>query len=281
VTEPTCTTGGYTTYTCACGDSYIADEIPALGHEWNGTSCTRCDATRNNPFVDVPEDSWFINPVLWAVEKGITSGVDDTHFGPNAACTRAQVVTFLWAAEGKPEPVSTVNPFVDVKEGDWFFKAVLWAKENDITSGLDDTHFGPNQTCTREQVVTFLWAAEGKPEPTATEEPFVDVAETDWFYKAVLWAVENGITAGVDATSFGPNDTCVREQVVTFLYAAAGKPETTAEVTFTDVAEGAWYYAPVAWAVENNITSGIGGGIFGVGSTCTRAQVVTFLYAAK
>ena len=220
VTAPTCTEAGYTTYTCECGESYIGDETAALGHEWKGTSCTRCDATRANPFEDVLEDSWFINPVLWAVENGITSGMDATHFGPDLNVTRAQVVTFLWAAEGKPEP-------------------------------------------------------------TATEEPFVDVAETDWFYKAVLWAVENGITAGVDATSFGPNDTCVREQVVTFLYAAAGKPETTAEVTFTDVAEGAWYYAPVAWAVENNITSGMGDGTFGVGATCTRAQVVTFLYAAK
>ena len=220
VTEPTCTTGGFTTYTCACGDSYIADETPALGHEWNGTSCTRCDATRSNPFVDVPEDSWFINPVLWAVEKGITSGVDDTHFGPNAACTRAQVVTFLWAAEGKPEPVSTVNPFVDVKEGDWFFKAVLWAKENDITAGVSDTHFGSNETCTREQVVTFLWAANGR-------------------------------------------------------------PESSASVSFTDVQPGIWYYAPVAWAVENKITSGMGDGTFGVGQTCNRAQVVTFLYAAK
>ena len=220
VTAPTCTTGGFTTYTCACGDSYISDETPALGHEWNGTSCIRCDATRNNPFVDVPEESWFINPVLWAVEKGITSGVDDTHFGPNAACTRAQVVTFLWAAEGKPEPVSTVNPFVDVKEGDWFFKAVLWAKENDITSGLDDTHFGSNQTCTREQVVTFLWAANGK-------------------------------------------------------------PASSAAVSFSDVPAGAWFHAPVAWAVENKITSGMGDGTFGVGQTCNRAQVVTFLYAAK
>ena len=220
VTAPTCTTGGFTTYTCDCGDSYIADETAALGHEWKGTGCNRCDATRNNPFVDVAEDSWFINPVLWAVENKITSGVDATHFGPDAACTRAQVVTFLWAAEGKPEPVSTVNPFADVSTSDWFFKAVLWAKENGITSGVDATHFGANQTCTREQVVTFLWAAEGK-------------------------------------------------------------PVSSAAVSFSDVPAGAWFYAPVAWAVENKVTSGMGDGSFGVGATCTRAQVVTFLYAAK
>ena len=220
VTAPTCTTGGFTTYTCDCGDSYIADETAALGHEWKGTGCTRCDATRNNPFVDVPENSWVINPVLWAVENKITSGVDATHFGPDAACTRAQVVTFLWAAEGKPEPVSTVNPFADVSTSDWFFKAVLWAKENGITSGVDATHFGANQTCTREQVVTFLWAAEGK-------------------------------------------------------------PASSASVSFSDVPAGSWFYAPVAWAVENKVTSGMGDGSFGVGATCTRAQVVTFLYAAK
>ena len=99
--------------------------------------------------------------------------------------------------------------------------------------------------------------------------------------QAVLWAVENGITSGMDATHFAPNDTCLREQVVTFLYAAAGRPATTAAVNFSDVQPGAWYYAPVAWAVENRITSGMGDGTFGVGATCTRAQIVTFLYAAQ
>jgi hypothetical protein len=250
-------------------------------HQWQGLECIRCGELRDNPFTDVAEGTFYHAPVLWAVREGITNGTTETTFGPNDQCMRAHVVTFLWRAAGSPEPLRTENPFVDVKESDFFYKAVLWAVENGITSGMDATHFGPDLNVTRAQVVTFLWAAEGKPEPTSTEDPFEDVAESDWFYKAVLWAVENGITNGMDATHFAPNDTCLREQVVTFLYAAAGKPETTAEVTFTDVAEGAWYYAPVAWAVENNITSGIGGGIFGVGSTCTRAQVVTFLYAAK
>ena len=220
VTEPTCTEAGYTTYTCACGDSYIADETPALGHEWDGTGCIRCDATRENPFVDVPEDIWYIDAVLWAVDKGITSGTSDTTFSPGNKVTRAQAVTFLWAAAGKPEPASNENPFVDVVETDYFYKAVLWASENGITAGFDDTHFGPGLICTREQVVTFLWAA-------------------------------------------------------------AGRPESSASVNFTDVQSGAWYYAPVAWAVENKITSGMDDGTFGVGQTCTRAQVVTFLYAAK
>jgi hypothetical protein len=129
--------------------------------------------------------------------------------------------------------------------------------------------------------VTFLWAAAGKPEPASNENPFVDVAETDYFYKAVLWASENGYTSGVDATHFDPNAECLREQVVTFLWAADGKPVAAGEVPFTDVQLSAWYYNAVAWAVENKITSGMGDGTFGVGVTCTRAQVVTFLYAAK
>ena len=126
-----------------------------------------------------------------------------------------------------------------------------------------------------------MWAAADRREPASSESPFVDVVETDYFYKAVLWASENGITAGFDATHFGPGLICTREQVVTFLWAAANKPTSSAAVSFSDVPAGAWYYAPVAWAVENKITSGLGDGTFGVGQTCTRAQVVTFLYAAK
>ena len=173
------------------------------------------------------------------------------------------------------------NPFVDVVETDYFYNAVLWAVENGITSGTTATTFSPNAACSRAQVVTFLWAAEGKPEPTTTKNPFVDVVESDYFYKAVLWAVENGITSGTSSTTFSPNNECVREQVVTFLYAAANKPAASTAVIFTDVQPGAWYYNAVAWAYENGVTSGMGDGTFGVGITCTRAQVVTFLYAAR
>ena len=174
-----------------------------------------------------------------------------------------------------------MNPFEDVPEESWYTDAVLWAVEKGITSGTTDTTFSPDMNVTRAQAVTFLWAAAGKPEPKTPENPFVDVVETDYFYKAVLWASENGYTSGVDATPFDPNAECLREQVVTFLWAAAGRPESSASVNFTDVQSGAWYYAPVAWAVENKITSGMDDGTFGVGQTCTRAQVVTFLYAAK
>ena len=217
VTAPTCTEGGYTTYTCECGDSYVADEVAALGHEWKGTSCVRCDATRENPFTDVPEGSFYIDPVLWAVENGVTTGATATTFNPNGNCQRAAVVTFLWRAAGSPEPTTTVNPFTDVKESDFFYKAVLWAVENEITNGLSATKFGPFELCNRAQVVTFLWRAMGKPDSSA-EVSFADVQAGQFYSTAVAWAVENGITNGISATEFGVNGICNRAQVVTFLY---------------------------------------------------------------
>ena len=224
VTAPTCTEGGYTTYTCECGDSYIADETAALGHSWKGTGCENCDEVRENPFVDVNEKTHasFFDAILWAVEEGITTGTDATHFNPNGKCDRATIVTFLWRAAGKPEPTTTENPFVDVKESHFFYKAVLWAYENGITTGIDATHFNPYGKCTRAQVVTFLWRAEGKPTPTSTESTFTDVTNAkEFYYNAVLWAYENGITNGINATTFGVNSICNRAQVVTFLYRCA------------------------------------------------------------
>ena len=221
VTEPNCTGEGYTTHTCAvCGDTSIDAYTEALGHEWKGTGCTRCDATRENPFADVPENAFYIDPVLWAVENGITNGTSATTFGPADQCMRAHVVTFLWRAVGSPEPKLTVNPFVDVKSTDFYYKPVLWALENGITSGMDATHFGPTAYCNRAQVVTFLYRTMGSPDVGAATNPFTDVAAGSFYEKPVLWAVENGVTAGLSATSFGPNSICNRAQIVTFLYRA-------------------------------------------------------------
>ncbi|MBP3660107.1 MAG: S-layer homology domain-containing protein, partial [Oscillospiraceae bacterium] len=222
VTEPTCTEGGYTTYTCECGESYVADYTDALGHDFVDGVCTRCgeeeETPAENPFVDVNEDNFFYDSVMWAVENDVTAGLDATHFGPAADCGRAQVVTFLWRAAGSPEPVSNVNPFVDVNEGNYFYKAVLWAVEKGITAGVDATHFGPTLPCTRAQVVTFLWRAVGAPEATA-ESTFTDVTDSGaYYYDAVLWAVENGVTAGMGDGTFGVTAVCNRAQVVTFLY---------------------------------------------------------------
>ena len=219
VTAPTCTEGGYTTYTCTCGDSYTADETPALGHDWNGTVCSRCDGTRENPFTDVPENSYFIDPVLWALENGITKGVDANRFGSNYKCVRSQAVTFLWRAAGSPEPTLTESPFVDVKEGDFYYEAVLWALENGVTKGIDATHFGADVQCNRAQIVTFLYRAMGAPEVEG-ETSFVDVESGVYYEIPVIWAVSNGIVKGVDDTHFAPAGICTRAQMVTFLYRA-------------------------------------------------------------
>ncbi|MGN0249983.1 MAG: S-layer homology domain-containing protein, partial [Oliverpabstia sp.] len=178
-----------------------------------------------NPFEDVAKDSYYYDAVLWAVKNDITSGKDETHFAPNDDCTRAQVVTFLWRAMDEPEPKTTENPFVDVKEDKYYYKAVLWAAENGITSGIDETHFAPNDTVTRGQFVTFLHRNEGEPKPNITENPFVDVNESKYYYDAVLWAYENEITKGTDETHFKPESGCTRGQVVTFLYRAYGDEE--------------------------------------------------------
>ena len=238
VTAPTCTADGYTTYTCSCGDSYVSDRVAATGHNFVDGSCTVCgeeDPDHNepivNPFTDVKESDYFFNPVMWAVQNGITSGLNATTFGPNNPCTRAQVVTFLWRAAGQPEPSSTNNPFTDVSSADYFYKPVLWAVENGITSGMSATTFGPNNTCTRGQVVTFLWRANGQTMPESSVNPFGDVKDSDYFYNPVLWAVENGITSGLNATTFGPNNPCTRGQVVTFLFRADGIEEPDEPVT--------------------------------------------------
>ena len=175
-------------------------------------------APTTNPFVDVREGEYYYDAVLWAVENGITAGTSATTFSPDAGCTRAQVVTFLWRTAGQPEPASSGNPFTDVRAGEYYYKAVLWAVERGITNGTSATTFSPDDTCTRAQIVTFLWRFEGQTEPTSAANPFTDVQPSAYFGKAVLWAVENGITNGTSPTTFSPDDTCTRAQVVTFLY---------------------------------------------------------------
>ena len=178
------------------------------------------DNSRPNPFVDVVEGQYYYIPVLWAYyhDPQVTAGTSKTKFSPSNTCTREQVVTFLWRAKGCEEPTSTENPFKDVPADAYYTKAVLWAVEKGVTNGTSKTKFGVGQPCTREQVVTFLWRAEGQPEPTSTKNPFTDVSETAYSYHAILWAVENGITNGTSKTKFSPAKTCTRGQIVTFLY---------------------------------------------------------------
>ena len=176
-----------------------------------------------NPFRDVPEGAWYYEPVMWALEKGITEGISETEFGSSQNCNRAQAVTFLWSAAGKPEPTATSHPFVDVPKGSFCEKAVLWAVEEGITSGTDATHFSPLASCNRATILTFLYHAFEDPDVSGTENPFSDVPDASWYTAPVLWAVEMGITAGTDATHFTPGATCMRAHMITFLYSAYNK----------------------------------------------------------
>ena len=174
--------------------------------------------------------------------------------------------------------VTVLATFADVPEDSFYADSVRWALNRKITAGATDASFDPNGECMRATVVTFLWRAAGSPEPVANANPFADVKETDFFYKAVLWAVENGITKGLTESKFGPYAVCDRAQVMTFLWRTMGEPAAETEVTFTDVQSGQFYTDAVAWAVENGITNGISETKLGVTNVCNRAQVVTFLY---
>ena len=168
--------------------------------------------------------------------------------------------------------------FDDVAADSYYYEAVKWAVEKGITSGVGNDLFGSNDPCTRAQIVTFLWRAAGSPEPKALSS-FSDVPADAWYAKAVAWAVENGVTAGVGEGLFGSDDTCTRAQSVTFLFKAL-KATAKGQADFKDVSASDWYAKAVAWAVENGVTAGVGGGLFGSGDDCTRAQIVTFLFKA-
>jgi len=182
------------------------------------------------------------------------------------------------AASFKEEFPDLPNPFSDLAPSDFCYDAVMWAVGRDITGGIGNYTFGPNLPCTRAQAVTFLWRAAGSPEPETRVMPFTDVPMGSYYYNAVLWAIENGITEGTSDTTFSPDATCSRAQIVTFLWRANGSPAASGNSAFTDVASDAYYAAAVIWAEKNDITGGIGGGRFGSNNNCTRAQIVTFLY---
>ena len=172
------------------------------------------------------------------------------------------------------------NPFSDIAPSDFCCDAVMWAVAKDITNGIGNYTFAPNQPCTRAQIVTFLWRAAGSPSPKSASN-FTDVPADAYYAKAVAWAVENGITGGTGDGKFSPDATCTRAQAVTFLYRASGSPAVSGNAAFTDVAADAYYAAAVTWAEKNGITGGIGGGLFGSDQSCTRGQIVTFLYRAR
>ena len=191
-----------------------------------------------------------------------------------AHCT--QIGTDTWT---KPEtPVVPVPSFSDVSEDTYYYGAVDWAVKNGITTGTSATSFSPDMTCTRGQIVTVLWRAAGQPEPNSYANAFQDLSPDTFCYKAVLWAVENGITTGLSATSFGPDAPCTRAQVATFLWRSQEAPAVSAGNPFADVTQAAYYFNAVLWAVENSVTTGTSATTFSPDADCTRAQIVTFLY---
>ncbi len=281
----------------------IQDGYYLIGPDWNSDDFNDANRFAENP--DIP-GTYVLNTELTQGDQilvvHVTDGAIDAVYPPEGdgseytvdAAHSGNVTIYFkttyesaWSDFGGYiyiERKSPVNPFVDVVEGKYYYEPVLWAYYHDpqVTGGTDDTHFSPNKTCTREQIVTFLWKAKGAPEPKSNENPFTDVKSNKYYYKAVLWAVENGITGGVTKTAFGVGQPCKREQAMTFLWKAMGSPGILSSTLnpFTDVKEGKYYYTAVLWAVENGVTGGTTKTTFGVGKTCTRGQIVTFLYKA-
>ena len=207
----------------------------------------------------------------WFSDKALTKAVTSVKLTANTT------VYAKWTQNGG----TAQNPFVDVKEDAYYYDAVLWAVEQKITSGTSATTFSPDASCTRAQMVTFLWRAAGSPKVENGKNPFTDVKADAYYYDAVLWAVEKGVTSGTSATTFSPDATVTRGQTVTFLYRNAGSPEVSGTMPFTDVEADAYYAKAVQWAVQQKITTGTSETTFSPMSDCTRGQIVTFLYRAK
>lgn len=196
---------------CSDCDKYFSDSAAATAIEQSKTVIAATG------FTDVSPQRSYYPQVIWAVENGITEGMTATEFLPYDYCTRAQIVTFLWRCAGEPEPTITSTPFTDIRVGSFYYKAVLWAVEKGIAKGMTTTTFCPHEYCTRAHMVTFLWRAQGCPDPTGSKNPFTDLRR-DYYYTAVLWGAENGIVKGETTTTFVPNDYCQRWQAVLFLH---------------------------------------------------------------
>lgn len=171
-------------------------------------------------------------------------------------------------------------PFTDVADDAYYADSVAWAVANNVTSGVSATSFAPNASCTRGQMVAFLWRANGSPEPKSMTTSFTDVKSGAYYEKAVAWAVENNVTTGTSSTTFSPDASVTRAQAVTFQWRANASPAAASASSFTDVAASAYYASAVNWAVENNVTNGTSTTTFSPNADCTRAQIVTFLYRA-
>ena len=286
--EATCTAAGHTEQeVCTrCGNVRKQGEtIPALGHKtelrnkkdatctadgYTGDEyCTRCGKTiHKGEKIAAKGHQWS----AWSVVKAATVNEGGVEKRTCSVCGESET--------RNTKSKSALNPFTDVKDGAYYYDAVIWAVTHDpqITDGTSDTTFSPDATCTRGQVVTFLWRAKGCPEPNGSENRFSDVRSGDYFYKAVLWAIEQGVTDGTSDTTFSPNDPCTRGHVVTFLWRSEGCPSAKGGDAFNDVPGDAYYSDAVRWAVSRGITDGTSATTFSPNEACTRGQIVTFLY---
>ena len=285
VQEPSCTEQGYTTYTCSrCGDSYQDDYQEALGHEFGewivtkapgctedgeeSRSCQRCGETETR-VVEALGHNW---------DEGVVT------IQPTMLQAGVRTFTCKRCGESYTEEIPKLDfLFEDVKDPSMdYFTPVYWAYNHtpQITKGTDDTHFSPENTVTRGQAVTFLWRAAGQPKATNKTNPFTDAKKGAFYYKAMLWAVENGITKGTTETTFEPNKTCTRGEILTFLYRAVGSPKVdkNTPVPYTDVAKGKYYYKAMIWAYLNGVDAGTSETTFQANGDCSRAAIVTFLY---
>ena len=228
---------------------------------------------RDQTFTITPDKGYAVANVKI---DGKSIGAVKSYTFENVSRTHTIEVVFM-KANGNPQ----TGVFVDVATGSYYEDAVDWAVENGITQGTDDTHFAPDGICTRAQAVTFLWRAAGSPAPKTNTMPFTDVNAGSYYYDAVLWAVENGITKGTSDTTFSPNMICTRAQIVTFLWRSEKSPAAGTANPFADVKSTAYYAGAVLWAVKENITKGTTSTTFSPNADCTRAQIVTFLWRCK
>ena len=228
---------------------------------------------RDQAFTITPDKGYAVSNVKI---DGKSIGAVKSYTFENVRRTHTIEVIFM-KANGNPQ----TGVFVDVATGSYYEDAVDWAVENGITKGTDDTHFSPDGICTRAQAVTFLWRAAGSPASKTSTMPFTDVPVGSYYYDAVLWAVENGITKGTSDTTFSPNMTCSRAQIVAFLWRSEKSPAAGTANPFADVKSDAYYADAVLWAVKENITKGTTSTTFSPNVDCTRAQIVTFLWRCK
>ena len=280
VTIPTGSTGNRT-YTAhwrynGSGHSYSYYTIKATagaGGSISPSGNVSVREGRDRTFTITPDKGYAISNVKI---DGKSIGAVKSYTFENVRRTHTIEVIFM-KANGNPQ----TGVFVDVATGSYYEDAVDWAVENGITKGTDDTHFSPDGICTRAQAVTFLWRAAGSPKPETRTMPFTDVPVGSYYYDAVLWAVENGITKGTSNTTFSPNMTCSRAQIVAFLWRSEKSPAAGTANPFADVKSTVYYADAVLWAVKEDITKGTTNTTFSPDADCTRAQIVTFLWRCK